>query len=236
MLYEFEAKAKSFTTSSDSSATTISKREYGMHIVFSESATGDEILKALLNLPCESTCLSPGTGVVLDLQGRLVSADFLLRILSEFVWANGLNILSWISYNADTLSLLRAGGFATEDPSAWKNDPHLKFSKNFLLLTQSLRSGQRVEYPGDVMIFGNLNEGAEIYASGNVFVHGRLKGLVHAGMNGGECNVSAGCFEAAQVRLGDKYCSSLGNDPRWQGKSIVITLEDDSLVARELKI
>lgn len=93
-----------------------------------------------------------------------------------------------------------------------------------------------MEHDGDVVLLGHMNDGAEIYSSGNVFIRGRLKGVVHAGMRGGEYCISAGQFEARQLRIAGKLCSTLGSDVEWWGKAVVISLENDSLVARELKL
>lgn len=53
-------------------------------------------------------------------------------------------------------------------------------------LRKTIRSGQSVNYPGNVVIVGDVNPGAEIYAAGNIIVLGTLRGLVHAGTNGNE--------------------------------------------------
>lgn len=47
----------------------------------------------------------------------------------------------------------------------------------------SLRSGQRKEYPGSLVICGDVNAGAEVIAGGNIMIMGALRGLAHAGAN-----------------------------------------------------
>jgi len=53
-------------------------------------------------------------------------------------------------------------------------------------LRKTIRSGQSINYPGNVVIVGDVNPGAEIYAAGNIIVIGTLRGIVHAGTNGNE--------------------------------------------------
>ncbi len=53
-------------------------------------------------------------------------------------------------------------------------------------LRKTIRSGQSINYPGNVVIVGDVNPGAEIYAAGNIIVIGTLRGVVHAGTNGNE--------------------------------------------------
>jgi len=53
-----------------------------------------------------------------------------------------------------------------------------------LFLSKTLRSGTRIEFPGHVIVFGDVNPGAEIVAEGNVLVWGRVRGMIHAGAKG----------------------------------------------------
>ncbi|WP_457640970.1 septum site-determining protein MinC [Persephonella sp.] len=58
--------------------------------------------------------------------------------------------------------------------------------KSLKIINKTLRSGQRVEYDGDILIIGDVNPDAYVVASGNVIVMGTLRGVVHAGANGDE--------------------------------------------------
>lgn len=49
---------------------------------------------------------------------------------------------------------------------------------------KTLRSGQIIRYPGNVVIIGDVNPGAEVYAGGNIIVLGNLLGNVYAGNSG----------------------------------------------------
>lgn len=55
-----------------------------------------------------------------------------------------------------------------------------------LVVTRTLRSGQRVQHTGDVVIIGDVHVGAEVVAGGHVIVWGKLHGTVHAGATGDE--------------------------------------------------
>ncbi len=48
----------------------------------------------------------------------------------------------------------------------------------------SLRSGQKLETEGSLVILGDVNSGAEVIASDNIVVLGALRGLAHAGAKG----------------------------------------------------
>ncbi len=51
---------------------------------------------------------------------------------------------------------------------------------------KTIRSGQKFEYSGNLVLVGDINPGAEVYAAGNIIVLGSIKGAVHAGSNGNE--------------------------------------------------
>ena len=51
-------------------------------------------------------------------------------------------------------------------------------------LRRTIRSGQVINYSGNIVIIGDVNSGSEIYAGGNVIVLGALRGNVYAGHGG----------------------------------------------------
>lgn len=66
----------------------------------------------------------------------------------------------------------------------------------------SLRSGQKLEVEGSLVILGDVNSGAEVMASDNIVVLGALRGLAHAGAKGNkQAIIAAGLFDAVQIRI-----------------------------------
>ena len=66
----------------------------------------------------------------------------------------------------------------------------------------SLRSGQKIEYEGSLVILGDVNAGAEILAGENIVVLGILRGMAHAGAKGNkEAMIAAASIEAPQIRI-----------------------------------
>lgn len=66
----------------------------------------------------------------------------------------------------------------------------------------TLRSGQKVEHPGDVVVIGDVNPGAEIFAGGNIVVMGVLRGIAHAGIYGKtDAFVAASVLQPTQLRI-----------------------------------
>lgn len=69
----------------------------------------------------------------------------------------------------------------------------------------SLRSGQREEYSGSLVIIGDVNSGAEVIAGGNITIVGTLRGVAHAGANGNvKAIISANLVEETQIRIANQ--------------------------------
>lgn len=74
-----------------------------------------------------------------------------------------------------------------------------------LLLKETLRSGRSVYHEGHVIVIGDVNPGAEVVATGDVVVWGRLRGLVHAGAMGSETAVICALeLTPTQLRIASK--------------------------------
>ncbi|MCA1793234.1 MAG: septum site-determining protein MinC [Desulfotignum sp.] len=72
-----------------------------------------------------------------------------------------------------------------------------------LMLRGRVRSGQKIDTGKHVVIFGDVNPGAEIIAGGDVVVLGRLAGKVHAGNPKNETAiVFALVFDPTSVKIG----------------------------------
>ena len=71
-------------------------------------------------------------------------------------------------------------------------------------IQNSIRSGQKEEYPGSLVICGDVNAGGEVIAGGNVMVIGSLRGVAHAGANGNMLAIiSANSIDVTQIRIGN---------------------------------
>ncbi len=71
-----------------------------------------------------------------------------------------------------------------------------------VLVERTLRSGERLEYAGHVVILGDVKPGAEIIANGHIIVWGKLRGSAHAGAQGDEhAMVCALDLSPAQLRI-----------------------------------
>ena len=94
----------------------------------------------------------------------------------------------------------------------------------------SLRSGQRMETEGSLVILGDVNSGAEVVASENIVVLGALRGLAHAGAKGNkQAVIAAGLFDAVQVRIAN-IVKEINRDEEPLHKQAYLSVENDKIL------
>lgn len=71
-------------------------------------------------------------------------------------------------------------------------------------IRKTVRGGECINYQGNIVIVGDINSGAEVYAAGNVIVLGRIKGKVSAGTNGNaKAVIAAFLLQPEMLRIAD---------------------------------
>lgn len=94
----------------------------------------------------------------------------------------------------------------------------------------SLRSGQKLETEGSLVVLGDVNSGAEVMASDNIVVLGALRGLAHAGAKGNkQAVIAAGLFDAVQVRIAN-VVKEINRDEEPLHKQTYISIIDDKII------
>jgi len=73
-----------------------------------------------------------------------------------------------------------------------------------LYIKQTLRSGQKLEHNGNIVIIGDCKAGSEIIATGDITIWGTLGGIAHAGSKGSyKAKIRAFRINAIQLRIAD---------------------------------
>ena len=94
----------------------------------------------------------------------------------------------------------------------------------------SLRSGQKLESEGSLVILGDVNSGAEVMASDNIVVLGALRGLAHAGAKGNkQAIIAAGLVDTVQIRIAN-IVKEIDRDEEPLHKQAYISVIDDNIV------
>lgn len=94
----------------------------------------------------------------------------------------------------------------------------------------SLRSGQKMETEGSLVIIGDVNSGAEVMASDNIIVLGALRGLAHAGAKGNkQAIIAAGLVDTVQIRIAN-IVKEIDRDEEPMHKQAYISVIDNQIV------
>ncbi len=96
--------------------------------------------------------------------------------------------------------------------------------ENSLILKKTVRSGQRIEFDGTVIVLGSTNPGSEIIAAGDIYVFGKAMGLLHAGSKGDKGRIIVALkLDVVQIRIANVYAK--GEDRATYDKEFSRTAE-----------
>lgn len=94
----------------------------------------------------------------------------------------------------------------------------------------SLRSGQKIEVEGSLVIIGDVNSGAEVMASDNIVVLGALRGLAHAGAKGNkQAIIAAGLVDTVQIRIAN-IVKEIDRDEEPMHKQACVSIANDKII------
>ncbi|HEY5948266.1 MAG TPA: septum site-determining protein MinC [Kofleriaceae bacterium] len=97
-----------------------------------------------------------------------------------------------------------------------------------------VRSGVILEHFGHLIIFGDVNPGAEVRCTGNIIVLGRLRGTAHAGISQEVGFILALRLEPQQLRIGRKVARAADSDAPASEPEIAYGTGDNVVVERYL--
>lgn len=97
------------------------------------------------------------------------------------------------------------------------------------LVIGPVRSGVILEHEGHLFIFGDVNPGAEVRATGNIVVLGRLRGTAHAAIGQDVGFILALRLEPQQLRIGRRVTRA-GDDATPPADSEIAYLAGDAIV------
>jgi septum site-determining protein MinC len=103
------------------------------------------------------------------------------------------------------------------------------------LLTQPIRSGQRIYSSGDLIILAQVSAGAEIMAEGNIHVYSTLRGRALAGVQGNpEARIFCSDLQAELISIAGNYKVSEDLDESVRKKPVQIYLQNHTLIIKDI--
>ncbi|MBN1873898.1 MAG: septum site-determining protein MinC [Anaerolineae bacterium] len=194
-----------------------------------------EVLRALEQSLQDSGGFFRGGRVILELGTRAITEDNLLALRALL---DTYDIELWVvlSELPDIIHLIRSHGIRTRLPGKTQPTPPpptptaAEVAGNALFIERTLRSGQRLQHPGHVVLLGDINPGAEVIAGGNIVVWGRVNGIVHAGALGNpEAVVCALDLMPLQLRIAG-YISRMPEEGRRKIRPEIAKVIDGTIV------
>lgn len=100
-----------------------------------------------------------------------------------------------------------------------------------VMIRRTLRSGRIIRSQGHVVVFGDVNPGAEIVAGGDIIIWGVLRGNVHAGAHGDEeAVICALDLIPTQLRIAGVSAGALNTQKRRTTRPETALIRDRQIV------
>ncbi len=163
---------------------------------------------ALLTQIDDQQAFFRGARLALDVGPQVIKVNEMVELRDRL---SERNVALWavISESPTTEQTAQLLGLATRISKPRPEDLPSLDARNIpegtaLFVQKTVRSGTRIEYPGPVVILGDVNPGAEIVAEGSILVWGHLRGAAHAGSAGNkESTVSALSLAPMRLEIAD---------------------------------
>lgn len=179
-----------------------------------------------------------GARVTLDVGARPVRKDE-LSSMKALLERRGMTLWSVMSESSTTIDSASAldlrASYSDPQYADASVDGMLPFSPEEdgtvgVMIRRTLRSGRTVHSQGHVVVYGDVNPGAEIIAAGDVIIWGRLRGNVHAGANGNTSAVVCALdMIPTQLRIAG-YITVSPSEKRHKPKPEIALIRDDQIV------
>jgi septum site-determining protein MinC len=224
-------------TSSQTASVSIKGIRDGLLLTVRGAETWDQAAAAVVSRIDQTADFFRGARVALDLGDLTPPADALAG-LRQTLDERRVTLWTILGTDAITTAAQAAGlnvALPATSPDREKTDEdveviHEEVGEAALLISHTLRSGRSVRYAGHIIVMGDVNPGAEIVATGNIIVWGRLRGVAHAGADGDErAVVCALDLQPTQLRIAGRIATAPG--PAGQPQPEIARVRDDRIVA-----
>ena len=206
----------------------------GLLATFSDAPWEDQRLALLAQID-ERQVFFQGARLAIDVGPQILKVNDLVDVrdsLSErnvSLWA----VISESSTTEQTSQLLGLATRISKPRPEEKKHANSVTEDTALFINKTLRSGQRIEFPGTVVVMGDVNAGAEIVAEGSVLVWGRVRGMIHAGAKGNRsASICALDLSATQLRIADEVSAML--KPQKDPKPEIASINSEGRLQAEL--
>jgi septum site-determining protein MinC len=205
----------------------------GLLATFVEAAWEDQCLALFAQID-ERPAFFQGARLAMDVGSQVLKVNNLVDLRDRLSERN-VSLWAVVGESPTTEHTAQLLGLATRiskpRPEEQKHDAIT--DDTALFINKTLRSGKRIEFPGHVVVMGDVNAGAEIIADGNVIVWGRVRGMIHAGAKGNRSAIICALdLSATQIRIADEVSATL--NPQKDPKPEVASINSEGRLQAEL--
>ncbi|WP_028855227.1 septum site-determining protein MinC [Psychrilyobacter atlanticus] len=178
-------------------------------IILNPEISFEELKDHLVEKLKKSKQLLMGYEAVIEFKGRELNEEEELELLNIVDKAVDINIL-FVSDGEELASK------EIEKAVNIVNEGVTKFHVG------TLRSGEILEYSGNVVVLGDVNPGSIVKAEGNIVVIGTLNGVAHAGVKGNdEAFIVASNMNPFQLKIDEVLFKNYSSNILFRSKQII---------------
>ncbi|HEY85465.1 MAG TPA: septum site-determining protein MinC [Chloroflexi bacterium] len=154
-------------------------------IVTIKSGNWQSVLEQLAQKLEQRASFFKGGRVALDVGKRLLDAEE-IETVGHLLAEHQMTLWAVNGSASETQTAAKSLGLETQSRQSAPVTPPAaealgSAAGDTLVIRRTLRSGQRVEHSGNIVVIGDVNPGAEVTAGGHVIVWGKLRGAVRVG-------------------------------------------------------
>ncbi len=157
----------------------------GLHLIIKPNLSITEIEKAIQEEISRMNRPLNGASIQIDLKGPTLQEEEMAYLRSKLKDTYNLIVREFIVAAEEPAPPPIAAAPTTHIITQAVNPSDSRESEPSRIIPYTIRSGQTEDFPqGSLIIYGDVNSGAEVRAGGDIVVLGALRGNAHAGMNG----------------------------------------------------
>ena len=209
----------------------------GLHLIIRPHLSIAEVEAAIQQEMSRMNQPLVGTSVQIDLKCPLLKEEEMTYLKSKLQETYNLTVRSIEAFDEQAPPPIAAA--PTTHALPHRTEPlNTRDSEPSKIIPYTIRSGQGEDFPqGSLIIYGNVNSGAEVRAGGDIVVLGALRGNAHAGINGRlSAVVIAMDLVPVQLQIGNFISRRpINQKPRGYPEIARIGIEDVIIVEKFVK-
>jgi len=205
-----------------------------IHIILSSEAPFSDIELELIDKLEKSKNFLAGTEIVLDPKDRVLSSEEMEKLEAILSSKFHLKIAAVRTDSSETIEAAEQTDGEIETPRQ-EEEKLMDEETKTAIIRQTIRSGQKISYPGNVLIIGDVNPGGEVEAAGDIIILGKLRGVAHAGINGDDSSeIIALELTPLQLRIANIIRRSPDSNSEPEHVPEVAKIKDGNIVIENL--